>query len=181
MTDNVRTTRILYAMCGLAFSGKSTLARRLADIVGAPIVSLDSINRSRGLHGGQAGGMSDAQWEETSRQAVDQLIELMQCGSPVVLDDTLSHRFLRDRYRAVATARGYGFVLVHVDTPVAIVEARRWANEGMPSRDGIEEAVFMQHRERFQPPAGDEAPVRLAGAMEAERWLASLGAFIRKS
>ena len=54
----------VYAMCGVAFSGKSTLARRIAGQLFIPLISLDAINHERGLRGGE--GMSIAQWEETS-------------------------------------------------------------------------------------------------------------------
>lgn len=168
-------------MCGLAFSGKSTLARRIADVVGAPIVSLDAINRRRGLDGGKVGGMTDAQWEKTSQLAVEELIGLMQGSRPVVLDDTLSRRFLRDRYRLAAAGQGYDVVLVYVDTPLAIIEGRRRVNEGTQGRAGIEDAVFAHHRERFEAPAGDEAHIHLSDSAEAERWLQSLPASMRKS
>ncbi len=39
----------LYATCGLAFSGKTTLTKRLAEVLGIPLVSLDDINSERGL------------------------------------------------------------------------------------------------------------------------------------
>lgn len=165
---------ILYALCGLAFSGKSTVARRLADATGAPIVSLDAINRERGLSGGAAGGMSDVDWEETSRLAVERLAGFMKAGTPVILDDTLSHRFLRDRYRRVAAEGGYAFILVYVDTALAVIEARRQANAQSAAREPIDEAVFRHHRERFEPPAADEIGVRLYSADEVERWVKTL-------
>ncbi|GAB3386856.1 hypothetical protein GCM10027568_05800 [Humibacter soli] len=44
--------RVLVAMCGLSFSGKSTFARALAKELDADIVSFDAINEERGLNGG---------------------------------------------------------------------------------------------------------------------------------
>ena len=45
----------VYAMCGLAFSGKSSAARIVAGELGAELISLDAINAERGLSGGTAG------------------------------------------------------------------------------------------------------------------------------
>ena len=39
--------------CGRSYSGKSTLARALADALPGVVVGLDAINEERGLHGGQ--------------------------------------------------------------------------------------------------------------------------------
>jgi hypothetical protein len=36
----------VYAMCGVAFSGKSTLARRIAGQLFIPLISLDAINHA---------------------------------------------------------------------------------------------------------------------------------------
>ena len=42
----------VYAMCGVAFSGKSTLALRIAAELSICLISLDAINHKRGLRGG---------------------------------------------------------------------------------------------------------------------------------
>jgi predicted kinase len=41
----------VYAMCGVAFSGKSALARRIADELSIPLISIDAINHERGVFG----------------------------------------------------------------------------------------------------------------------------------
>src|SRR5262245_52215749 len=81
----------VYAMCGVAFSGKSTLARRIADELSIALISLDAINHERGLRGGE--GMSIAQWEVTSAIAMDRLRRRLKEGESVVVDDTFSRRF----------------------------------------------------------------------------------------
>jgi predicted kinase len=43
----------LFIMCGIAFSGKTTVAKQLVQAVGCAYVSLDDINAERGLHGGE--------------------------------------------------------------------------------------------------------------------------------
>ena len=160
---------VLYAMCGLAFSGKSTFAARLAARFGIERISLDDINTARGLHGGR--GMTDAQWEETSAIAVESLGKLLSSGQSVVLDDTLSHRFLRDRYRKVAASFGATFVLVFMDTAMAEIEARMARNRQSRVRQGIRRSVFDAHRDRFQFPTADEHPVRFTCGADIDKWL----------
>lgn len=85
----------VYAMCGVAFSGKSTLARRIAESLLLSLISLDAINHERGLHGGE--GMTVAQWEETSKDRHGAGAAGTQAERSVVVDDTFSHRFLREQ------------------------------------------------------------------------------------
>ncbi|MFK8052409.1 MAG: AAA family ATPase [Woeseiaceae bacterium] len=162
----------LYATCGLAFSGKTTLAKRLAAILDIPRVSLDDINSERGLRGGE--GMTDAQWEETSAIAVKRLSQILAVGQSVVLDDTLSHRFLRDRYRDVATNVRAGFVLLFVDTTLEEIDERMQKNHDQPVRHHVNSDVFAAHSDRFERPTIDEQAVKLASNGDIESFLASV-------
>ncbi len=163
---------ILYAMCGIAFSGKSTVARRLAEKLGAAVVSLDAINDERGFRAGDV--IDDKEWEKTSHIALERMSIFMTQRVAIVLDDTLSHRFLRDRYRRHAAGHGYDFTIVHVDTPLDVIAARREANTLAPARSEISDAVFSDHVARFQHPASDETVVHLRTPAEIDRWIETL-------
>lgn len=164
-------SRELIATCGLAFSGKSTVARKVAVALGAERVSYDAINVQRGFDGGKV--IADSEWEKTSLMAAGSARAAIANGRGVVVDDTFSHRFLRDRFRAVAKAVGVPFTLLFIDTPLAIVEARIAENVRTKQRAHIESDVFAHHRDRFQFPGDDEAPVRLSNEADLDRWLAT--------
>ena len=85
-------------MCGLAFSGKSSVAAILVRELKTELISLDAINDDRGLCGGE--GMSDRQWEETSAIAMHRLRQWLGRGRSVVVDDT----FRIASYATVASA-----------------------------------------------------------------------------
>lgn len=163
--------RRLIAMCGLAFSGKSTIARRIAETLDLELISYDAINAERGFDGGKT--IADAEWERTSMMAAARARATLATGRGVVIDDTFSHRFLRDRFRAFATACNAPFDLVFVDTPLDVIEARIAENAQTLRRGHISPEVFAHHRDRFQFPTADEAPVRVADAADLERWLAT--------
>jgi predicted kinase len=157
-----RVPQTVYAMCGLAFSGKSSVAAILARDLKTELISLDAINAERGMRGGE--GMSDRQWEETSAIAMDRLRVLLQQGRSVVVDDTFSHRFLRDRCKQVAHDNGSRFLIIFMDTPLSEIEARRGANDRHPVRHRIRDEVLWHHRDRFQFPTDDEfVRIRNAG------------------
>lgn len=165
--------RELIALCGLAFSGKSTIARRIASALGAELVSYDAINSARGFDGGAV--MDDSEWERTSLMAAATARAVLASGRSVVVDDTFSHRFLRRRFAAVARASGAPFVLLFVDTPLADIEARIAENARTGARHHIAPEVFAHHRARFEFPGEDEQPVRLGSAEDLDLWLAGRG------
>lgn len=160
----------MIALCGLAFSGKSTVAKRVAAVLPTELISCDAINAERGFAGGTV--MDDREWEKTSLMAAERAAAALRAGRSVVIDDTFSHRFLRDRFRKVAEATGARFVLLFVDTPLAVIEARIAENASTKQRDHIAPDVFTHHRDRFQFPSADERPVRLTSAADLDAWLA---------
>lgn len=86
----------------------------------------------------------------------------------VVVDDTFSHRFLRDRCKHVARDNGSRFLIVYMDTSLAEIEARRLSNDRRPVRHRIRDEVFLHHQDRFQFPTDDEPVVRIRHAGDVE-------------
>ncbi len=134
--------------------------------MGADLISLDTTNHERGLYGGE--GISISQWEETSFLAMDRL----RAERSVVVDDPFSHRFLRDRCRAVAEENRARFVILYLDTSPETITLRRQENYRQPSRHHIGEEVFTAHAAEFQHPTSDEEPlIQLRDKEDLERWL----------
>ena len=65
----------LYLLCGMPFSGKTTLGKSIAEYLSSPYISLDKINEARGLYGGD--GIPIEEWEKTHLLAMQQLQSLM--------------------------------------------------------------------------------------------------------
>ena len=156
----MRDDLAVFAMCGIAFAGKSTVARRVADALELTLISLDAINVERGLHGSE--GIPDARWEETSFIAMTRLRKCLEQGTGAVIDDTFSHRFLRDRCQRVAKSCGAKFTILVVDTPMSVIQSRRQINAVVRAREPIRDDVFEHHRARFEYPAQDEPTIRIS-------------------
>ncbi|MGJ3262115.1 MAG: AAA family ATPase [Salinarimonas sp.] len=163
-------TPIAYAMCGLAFSGKSTIARTIARALALPLVSLDAINDERGFDGGNV--VDDSEWERTSHIAMERLAGHLAAGRSAIVDDTFAFRYLRERCAEVAARHGAGYRILLVETPLAEIQARRRANDVTRERLALSDAVFDDHVARFQPPEPDEPVVRLAAPADVARFLA---------
>lgn len=147
----------LTLMCGLSFSGKSTLVARIAQDLPARPISLDLINVERGLAGGQ--GISVEEWSTTNRIAHDRAEVLLRRGCHVVVDDTGSPRFIRDAWRATAEAADAPFVVVWVQISKELQRERVLANRALPVRDDVTDEVLRAHGASFEDPADEDALV----------------------
>lgn len=160
----------LYLLCGLAFSGKSTLAAVLARRLGARVVSLDAINAERGLDGGL--GIPAEEWGRTHAVALERAAAELRAGRPVVVDDTNCFRFLRDDHRRAADRQGVPTVVIHLDAPFSRVLERLRANDRDPTRPPVTEAVLLELAARFEPPGPDEATLVFPTGADPEAWVA---------
>lgn len=147
----------LVLLCGRSFSGKSTIAQKLAVAIDAEIVSLDSINEERGLFGGR--GIPVDEWIRTNEEAARRVSTAMVGDRRVVVDDTSSPRFLRDGWRALAMNASAAFVLVYVDTPGQQIRERLLRNRAQSTRTDVIDEVMAEHLENFEPPESNEVHI----------------------
>jgi predicted kinase len=157
--------KTLYLMCGLSFSGKTTLARKIVERLQCAYISLDNINAERGLWGGD--GIPIEEWERTHALARERLATWMATGK----DDVNNLRWLRDRWRAAARSNCYRTVVIYLNIPHTELAARRRANQVTAERQGITEAVWAEHVSVFDPPGADEHVFRYGLTEDAESWV----------
>ncbi|MHC5595161.1 MAG: AAA family ATPase [Nostoc sp.] len=162
--------KTLYLLCGLAFSGKSTLAKAIVNYLNCASVSLDDINKERGLvFGGD--GIPVEEWENTHQIAIGILDNLMQLEQDIVLDDTNCFRWLRDRFRAVAKGHNYITKVIYLDVPLEEIYIRMQMNEQTKKRQGIKKEIFAELIQNFQPPEIDENILLLNNEYSIKDWL----------
>jgi predicted kinase len=160
----------LYVLCGVSFSGKTTLGSAIRARHPCAYLSTDEINRERGLpFGGE--GLPVERWEETLEIALGRLSRLMDSGQDVLLDDTNCYRWLRDRYREVAATNGYESTVLYLDVPLAELVRRRLQNELSGERERVSDEIFESHYETFEAPRSDEALLTLRPEDSVEDWL----------
>ena len=159
-----------FLLCGLAFSGKTTLARAIAQRFSLAYVSLDEINAERGLRPGGE-GLPGEEWERSHAVAEGRLAAAFTSGQGAVLDDTGCFRWLRDRYRELACGHGVPTMVVFVDVSLEAIRARIALNAREVKRTGITGEVFRRHVAEFEAPQPDEQFVRFTPPDEIEHWI----------
>ena len=152
---------VLMLTCGLPASGKSWLARRLAEPFGALVLRSDV--RRKQLAGLPPGARASAAWgqglyapeaiDRTYQALLDEAIANLDHGRTVIVDATFSDARHRRRFTETAARLDHPVVLVHLDCPEALARdrlAERAARPGGASDADV--AVYERAREAFQMP-----------------------------
>lgn len=153
--DRMTTRTTLTLMCGLSFSGKSTLAGQLGRELEATVFSLDSINEERGLYGGQ--GIPVEEWVESTRLAEERCSAPLRASRNVIIDDTGSPRFIRDHWRDVAARTHAAFALVWAQIDPELQRERLLANRLTGGRHDVTDEVLLDHVAHFESPTDEGA------------------------
>ena len=144
----------LFALCGLPFAGKSTLARALAAHTAASLVVLDAINHERGL--GLAGWTISADdWRRTYAEAYRQISTHLAGGRSVIFDHANLTRAERDQVRAIGQRAGAQVQFLYVAVSEAVVRQRWRTNRQTGERYDVPDEMFELAMRAFQAPDGE--------------------------
>lgn len=160
----------LYILCGLPFSGKTTLASELVSRLGISRVAIDEINNERGIWDDET-GLSPEEWANTYQEAYRRIGSLLGQGRSVVDDSVNFTRELRDHLRAIAESYGAATIVIYVDVPLSEVRRRWLENRQTGMRADVRDNDFANVVEHFERPTEDENVLCYDGAISAAAWV----------
>src|SRR3990167_10908838 len=106
----------LYILCGLAFSGKSTLARKIVEHTKSKLIAFDKLwvekNKDKPVPKGAEG------WRFIRKVAQDEVTKALQEGNSVVYDDNNVRFEHREELREIARRLGAKDVVIYLNTPL---------------------------------------------------------------
>jgi predicted kinase len=140
----------LVLLCGLPASGKTTLARELAEAYGAVRLDPDAWESALGVDPFDEDFQTRLEarfWELTQR--------LLMLGTSVVLEWGFWARWERDEKREAARALGVAVELRFLDAPYEEL-VRRIVARHAAGGIAITESHMERYRAAFQPPTSDE-------------------------
>jgi predicted kinase len=149
---------VVYLLCGLTGSGKTTYAKRL-EAAGALRLSVDEEVFAR--HGRYGADYPVAEYFDLERPVVEELrrrlIELIESGHDVVLDHGLWRRSDRDAYKRLVEAHGGRWRLLYFKVDPGVLRQRLAdrnrrgdANALMVTPSALEDFIA-----RFDEPVGE--------------------------
>ena len=169
----------LFVTCGQVGSGKTTLARGVASILGLPLLSSDTVRKQlagvdprehrpaevdSGLYRPE---LVQCTYDELLRQAGD----LLHRGQSVILDATFGRASERQRAAQLARSAGACFIILNADAPDSLIYQRLLArSRGQTTESDAGPELFEQVKTRFEVPDGVPASqlvrVPMAGTIQ---------------
>lgn len=159
----------LYILCGLPFSGKSTLARDIAQATAGVLVSYDALWVEKQGETGRS-----FSFDELCTLAEDRLAQALAHGSSAVYDTLNNSRGWRDRLRQIAASQGASSVIVYLNTPLAVIEQRRKANDLTGERHSVLANTVWEEALKFEIPEPSEAAIEFTPGTDIPSWLEKL-------
>lgn len=155
----------LYILCGEAFSGKSTLAKNIADYYQSKIVGRDEVyfatEEILALENTPEEEL-DLFWDNLWPIVLQGTKNNLLIGNSVVVDDNCFYLRQRDELRAIALKLGVRSILVYLDTPKELLLERKRNNKITRERHDIPSAWINEDAQIFERPAETENPVIFA-------------------
>jgi len=152
------TLRLIY-MCGYPFSGKSTLARAIAEATGCSLVEVDAYM------------VSTESWRDAYVAAYAEMRNHLAKGQSVVLDSVAHTRKNRYRLHRIAAEYRAEPTCVWLDVPVDEADRRRRTNQLSPTRANVPDEGFNWIVSTFEPPGPHELVTRYGSEVPIDYWI----------
>lgn len=146
----------VYIMCGLPFSGKTILSKRIASFDHATRVSFDELWVELEHADANFPGPGVRGWEYVCQKAEDEIERLVQEGNDVVYDNLNIRKEHRDRIRAIASQYNAAAVVVYLNASVDEVRKREAQNKLNLARHSVQSENFKNAVDQFEAMQEDE-------------------------
>jgi predicted kinase len=145
----------LYILCGVGFSGKSTLAKKIADHTGAILVSQDALyfEKEKELN---LNLDSDKQWRMLLDMCLDTIRTCLMEGKSVVFDSTNTRYEHREEVRNMALAANAESMVIFLDTPIQVQKDRQEKNKLTKERHDVKQEYLDEAIAELEVPTPEE-------------------------
>lgn len=162
----------LYIMCGTAFSGKSTLAKKISEYTGSKLISFDKLWAEKEKLGPIPEG--DDGWRYIRNEAQKAILASLKLGTSVVYDDTNVRKEHREELMRLARKAGAETLIIYLDTPSHVINSREEANKISKERHEVWSADFQEAIQQLEIPTEDENVFVFMPEMDIEDLLKKL-------
>lgn len=167
----VNKTPTLYIMCGLPFSGKTILAKKLSLKKGFERVDLDEIKNEHGFERMGDDEVSVRDWEEIFTDFYLRIETFLKQGKEVIADVANLEKEDRDRLRTVADRVGCQTCVIFMDIPVWLAKRRWLENRKNLKRFDISEKIFKEAVVALEKPTDEEKVIAFDRFCNTDSWI----------
>lgn len=159
-------------MCGLAFAGKSTLARKIAEATGSKIIAFDKLwvekDKVKPVPKGAEG------WRFIRKVGQNEVEKSLKEEASVVYDDNNVRFEHREELREIARRLKVKEITVYLNTPIELIRERESRNKTTGERHEVEPDNFQTVLEQLEVPTQEENVIEFRPEMEIVDWLRNL-------
>ncbi len=150
---------VLVAVAGNIASGKSTLAERLSDALGAPIVDADRTRKhmlgmkatDHPAASAWSGPYDPAFTKQVYAEVLRRAGVVLASGRPVIVDASFRSREARAEVQTLASSHGVPFRLLECVAPREVCRARLAARERLSAVSDATPEILDSFADRFEP------------------------------
>ena len=155
------SSKTLYILCGLPYSGKTHLAREILEKTDCAYVSIDRILESLGYDWDSSKLPDEAGWKKVFGISYEQAKNFLRNGQNVLYDSTNHTKESREILRRIAREAGANARLIYIDVPVEVVRERWEKNREINERFVLSKKLLDSTIEAMEIPGEDEDVLRL--------------------
>jgi predicted kinase len=163
-------SQVLFLLCGLPFSGKSTMGCALSKQLGIVHVEVDR-HHFDGDIAFVKRRLERADWIAAYRAAYGRADEALSAGMSVVFDAVSYRRLQRDRVRRIAIKHEIPMTIIYLDVEPEAAKARMALNRLNPMRPNVSDADFDEVSSGMQPPMSDELSISYSPVEPIDIWI----------
>lgn len=160
-------------MCGVAFSGKTTLSKKIAEHKHATLVSQDMLWFEREKELGLDHD-SDEDWDMVLQLSKGVVRDALTKGDSVVFDDISLKYSDRESLRGLAKESGAEPVIVYLDTPRNVQKERQAKNMETKEHHHVPEHIINWGLEELEIPRESEEIIIFRPDSDLADWLNKL-------
>lgn len=161
----------LIILCGIPFSGKTTLSKLLSPKYGFQRIDLDDVKFQ--LYGMDIldEQLRQDDWDKVYQEMYKQIDESLTDGKAVVHDTGNFTTHERSLVRQIAEKLGIEAVTVYVNTPVEIARQRLLENRESQSRFDVTDEAFDSAIAEMEPPQTSEKHLVIEERDNVLKWI----------
>ena len=157
-------------MCGLPFSGKTTLAKQLAQKLGFIRIDIDEIKFEKGYKNVSDDDVPNKMWEKIYDEMFKRIYNNLSKGKNVISDKSNLEKDERNRMQQ-STRGEFPVKVIYINILPETVRRRWLENKKDKKRFDISEKIFNEAIDALQEPSDDENIIIYDQTIPIEDWI----------
>lgn len=161
----------LYIFCGIPFSGKSFIARKVAKQFNYKVVDLDEVKFE--LFGKDIvdENIDQQGWDKIYLKMYRKIEELLKNGYTVIHDTGNFTKYERDLVKKIADKLNLETITVFINIPIEVAKNRLLENRRTCERFDVADEAFASCVKEMEPPGDNEKHIVFKPKDDLEIWI----------